>query len=84
MWLKDQREAPSRRSDFPVRKQTWSVKLDEAVAFLLYTANIDVVMRPSGGGEYKQVAQYFETVTRCLGDQASQQSQKSGLQTIKR
>ena len=60
------------------------MKLDEAIAFLLYTTNIDVVMRPSGRKEFKQVAQYFETVTRCLGDQASQQSHKTGLDTGKR
>lgn len=80
----DQRRDPSLRSTFPVRKVAWSVKLDEAAAFLLYRDNIDLVQRPSGGSEHKQVAQYFETVTRCLGEQASQQSQKTGLETIRR
>ena len=66
-----------------VREAALNAKIDEAVGFLLYTANVDVVMR-SANAEQKHVAQYFETVTRSLGDQASTQKRISGLETIKR
>lgn len=82
--IKAQGRAPSLPGGFPPRSAPWSTKLDEAVAFLLYTANIDVVLRPSGGSEHKDVAKYFETVTRCLGDQAGQQRRMAGLNSIKK
>lgn len=65
------------------RKLTWTLKIDEAVGFLLYSANVDVVMRNTSS-EHKQVAKYFETVTRCLGEQASQQKSSTGLESLKR
>ena len=62
----------------------WHLKIEEAVAYLLYNANIDVVMRSQSGTEFKQVAKYFETVTRCIGDQAARQRERSCLDNIKK
>lgn len=66
-----------------MRKETWAMKIDEAVAYLMYNLNIDV-MRLLSGSEHKEVAKYFETVTRCLGEQAARQRQKTHLESFKK